>query len=176
MRDRELIQKVHSGNKEALSIIIDQYYTDIFRFCLYMVQIEDDAYDITQETFLKFIKYGTSYQHNNLKGYLLTIARNICFTYFREKKERLTTFEWEEIDNIPYNEDKLKEAETSVYMGNLLRELSQDVREVIILRIYEELKFRDIARIMGCSISTTKSRFRLGVKHLKKLMEDDYER
>ena len=176
MRDKELIQKVHSGNKEALSIVIDQYYTDIFRFCLYMVQAEDDAYDITQETFLKFIKYGTSYQHNNLKGYLLTIARNICFNYFREKKEKLLTCEWEEIDKIPYDRDKLTEVESSVYLTNLLKELSQEVREVIILRIYEEMKIKDIAQIMGCSISTTKSRFRLGVKHLKRLMEDDYEK
>lgn len=175
MKDRELIQKVHSGSKEALSIIIDRYYTDIFRFCLYMVQSEEDAYDITQETFLKFIRYGTSYQHNNLKGYLLTIARNICFTFFKEKKRTLTKCEWEEIDGIPYGIDKIKEAEVSVYLGSLLSELSQDMREVIILRIYEEMKFKDIARIMGCSISTAKSRFRLGVKHLKNLMEDDYE-
>ena len=54
--------------------------------------------------------------------------------------------------------------------------ISQDTREVIILRIYEEMKFKDIARIMGCSVSTTKSRFRLGVNQLKKLMENDYER
>ena len=50
---------------------------------------------------------------------------------------------------------------------NLLKELSQDTREVIILRIYEEMKFKDIAKIMGCSVSTTKSRFRLGVNQLK---------
>ena len=70
MKDSELIQKVHSGNKEAVGIIIERYYVDIYRFCLYMVQTEDDAYDIAQETFLKFMKYGTSYKHHNLKGYL----------------------------------------------------------------------------------------------------------
>ena len=79
MKDSELIQKMHSGNKEAVSIIVERYYADIYRFCLYMVQTENDAYDIAQETFLKFMKYGTSYKHHNLKGYLLTIARNICF-------------------------------------------------------------------------------------------------
>ena len=79
MKDSELIQKVHSGNKEAVGIIIERYYADIYRFCLYMVQTEDDAYDIAQETFLKFMKYGTSHKHHNLKGYLLTIARNIWY-------------------------------------------------------------------------------------------------
>ena len=52
-----------------------------------MIQNEEDSYDITQETFLKFMKYGTSYQRNNLKGYLLTIARNLCFDYQQRKKE-----------------------------------------------------------------------------------------
>lgn len=46
MKDSELIQKVHSGNKEAVGIIIERYYADIYRFCQYMVQTEDDAYDI----------------------------------------------------------------------------------------------------------------------------------
>ena len=96
MKDSELIQKVHSGNKEAVGIIIERYYADIYRFCLYMVQTEDDAYDIAQETFLKFMKYGTSYKHHNLKGYLLTIARNICFNYFRDKKEKVTAIECED--------------------------------------------------------------------------------
>lgn len=176
MKDSELIQKVHSGNKEAVGIIIERYYADIYRFCLYMVQTEDDAYDIAQETFLKFMKYGTSHKHHNLKGYLLTIARNICFNYFRDKKEKVTAVEWEEIDKIPNHKDMLTEAEDAVYLRNLLKELSQDTREVIILRIYEEMKFKDIAKIMGCSVSTTKSRFRLGVNQLKKLLENDYER
>ena len=49
-------------------------------------------------------------------------------------------------------------------------------REVVILRIYEELKFKDIAKIAGCSVSTVKSRFRLGVQHLKKMMEEEHEK
>ena len=61
MKDSELIQKVHSGNKEAVGIIIEQYYADIYRFCLYMVQTNEDAYDIAQETFLKFIKIIVNY-------------------------------------------------------------------------------------------------------------------
>lgn len=174
MKDKELVQKIHSGNKEAMSIVVERYYTDIFRFCLYMIQSEEDAYDLAQETFLKFIKYGSSYQHNNLKGYLLTIARNMCFTYFRERK--MPTCDVEEIENTVIDCDRLIEAEDYIYLRNILGELSQEVREVIILRIYEEMKFKDIAKIMGCGVSTAKSRYRLGVGQLKKIMENDYER
>lgn len=122
MSDRKLLKKVRDGDKEALSDIIKQYYADIFRFCLYMIQNEEDSYDITQETFLKFMKYGTSYQRNNLKG--------------------------------------------------LLNRLSQEVREVIILRAYEELKFKDIANMMNCSLSTAKSRYRIGIQQMKNMIKE----
>ena len=122
MSDRKLLKKVRDGDKEALSDIIKQYYADIFRFCLYMIQNEEDSYDITQETFLKFMKYGTSYQRNNLKG--------------------------------------------------LLNRLSQEVREVIILRASEELKFKDIAKMMNCSLSTAKSRYRIGIQQMKNMIKE----
>ena len=176
MKDSKLIQKIHGGNKEAVGIVVERYYEDIYRFCLYMVQIEDDAYDIAQETFLRFMKYGTSYKHKNLKGYLLMIARNICFDYFRDKKEKAVAVEYEKIIDLSNTRDQLNVTEDVIYLRNLLEELSQNIKEVIILRIYEEMRFKDIAKIMDCSVSTAKSRFRLGVKQLKKLMENDYEK
>lgn len=153
--------------------MIELYYADIFRFCLYMIQSEDDAYDITQETFLKFIKYSSAYRQHNLKGYLLTIARNLCFSYFRMQKERSHSYEWEILEKIPVQKDSIQNTENSIYLQKLLSELSPENREVVILRTYEELKFKDIAKMMGCSVSTIKSRFRLGVQHLKKMMEDE---
>lgn len=175
MTDKELIQKVHSGDREALGMVVERYYDDIYRFCLYMIHDENDAYDLTQEVFLKFIKYGSSYQHNNLKGYLLTIARNICFNYFRNKKEAFPVFEMDNVEEISMIQKEYNEVEMSMWFVEILGRLSDEIREVIILRIYEELKFREIAKIMGSSISTAKSRFRLGVKHLKIMMEDENE-
>lgn len=56
MKDSELIQKVHSGNKEAVGIIIERYYADIYRFCLYMVQTEDDCKDYGVQCFYYKVK------------------------------------------------------------------------------------------------------------------------
>ena len=190
MSDRKLLKKVRDGDKEALSDIIKQYYVDIFRFCLYMIQNEEDSYDITQETFLKFMKYGTSYQRNNLKGYLLTIARNCCFDYQQRKKEtgkNLRSYEAENENGIPKisentkniqqypdicGTDKMKELEDYLYLKGLLNRLSQEVREVIILRAYEELKFKDIAKMMNCSLSTAKSRYRIGIQQMKNMIKE----
>ena len=70
----------------------------------------------------------------------------------------------------------MAETEDAVYLKNLLKELSDDIREVVILRAYEEMRFKDIAKIMGCSLSTAKSRYRLGISQLKRRMENEYER
>lgn len=192
MSDGKLLKKVRDGDRAALSEMIGQYYSDIFRFCLYMIQNQEDAYDITQETFLKFIKYGMSYRRNNLKGYLLTIARNLCFDYFhREKgvKENICSYEAEkENGNLRISgcgrntqecrvssgnaKDKLKELEDYLYLKELLNNLSPDIREVVILRAYEEVKFKDIAKMMNCSLSTAKSRYRIGIQQMKNMIKE----
>lgn len=68
--------------------------------------------------------------------------------------------------------DKMKEMEDYLYLKGLLNRLSQEVREVIILRAYEELKFKDIAKMMNCSLSTAKSRYRIGIQQMKNMIKE----
>ena len=168
MTDKELIRKVHSGNKEALNSIINKYYDEIYRFCFYLTGCETDSYDITQEVFLKFIRYVDSYQYKNLKGYLLMIARNLCYDFFRHKKDIVCI---EEIVEIGKEDSEIAVVEDGMLLKQALLEISEEQREVIILRIYEELKFMEISKMLGCNISTVKSRYHLGIKKLKKIME-----
>lgn len=168
MTDKELIRKVHNGNKEALNSIIDKYYDEIYRFCFYLTGCETDSYDITQEVFLKFIRYVDSYQYKNLKGYLLMIARNLCYDFFRHKKDIVCI---EEIVETGKEDSEIAVVEDGMLLKQALLEISEEQREVIILRIYEELKFMEISKMLGCNISTVKSRYHLGIKKLKKIME-----
>lgn len=169
MTDKELIRKVHSGNKEALNSIVSIYYDDIYRFCLYLTGQEADSYDITQEVFLRFIKYIDSYRHRNLKGYLLIIARNLCRDYFHRRRDSYSIEE----DCFPGREDdRLANLENSLLLCQALQQLPVKQREIIIMRIYEEMHFHEIARITECNLSTVKSRFRLGIKNLRKILED----
>ena len=168
MTDQELIRKVHNGNKEALNAIVDRYYDDIYRFCLYLTGQETDSYDITQEVFLRFIKYVDSYEHKNLKGYLLIIARNLCRNYFHHKGDMYC------IEDTAYagtEDDRLGNMETRMLLWEALKQIPVKQREIIILRIYEEMRFHEIARILGVNLSTVKSRVRLGVNSLRKIME-----
>lgn len=79
----------------------------------------------------------------------------------------------EATEQISAKVDLLERKEINIYLEGLLGELSWEIREVIILRIYQELKFKDIAKIMGCNVSTAKSRFRLGIEQLRRKMEDE---
>ena len=170
MTDKELIRKVHNGNKEALSIIINKYYDEIYRFCFYLTGYETDSYDITQEVFLKFIRYVDSYQYKNLKGYLLIIARNLCYDFFRHKKD---TAPIEETAEAGKDDMQIKGIEDGMLIEQALLKISAEQREVIVLRIYEEFKFMEIAKMLGVNLSTVKSRYHLGLKKLRKIMEEE---
>ena len=174
MTDKELIRKVHNGNKDALGIIINRYYDEIYCFCLFLTGAEIDSYDITQEVFLKFIRYVDTYQYKNLKGYLLTIARNCCHDHFRHKKD-MVAFEDIEIAGregargvVAGKEDAgMTAVEDGMTLKWVLMKIPKEQREVIVLRIYEELKFREIVKILGLNLSTVKSRYYLGIQNLK---------
>lgn len=168
LTDKELIRKVHNGNKEALNTIVSRYYDDIYRFCVYLTGQETDSYDITQEVFLRFIKYVDSYEYRNLKGYLLIIARNLCRDYFHHRKEALYP---EEPAYMGTEDGRLDNLENKLLLCEALKRLPVNQREIIVLRIYEELRFHEIAKILGINLSTAKSRFRLGVRSLRKIME-----
>lgn len=168
MTDQELIRKVHSGSKDALNAIVEKYYDEIYRFCLYLTGQATDSYDITQDVFLRFIKYVDSYEYRNLKGYLLIIARNLCRDYFHHRKDTVCI---EEAAYAGKEDAGLNNLEDRMLLWHALQQLPVKQREVIILRIYEELRFHEIAQVLGCNLSTAKSRFRLGVQNLKKIME-----
>lgn len=166
MTDKELIRKAQEGNKDALNQIVEKYYDDIFRFCLYLTGNETDSYDIAQTTFLKFIKYVHSYTYKNLKGYLLIIARNACRDFWSHRDKNMVSYEKEKFD-IADTDKKMEEVENHIYLQELLQRLPEEQREVIILHLYEDMKFKDIASMIGSNVSTVKSRYQLGIMRMK---------
>ena len=170
MTDRELIRRIQNGDREALGSLIERYYDDVYRFCLYLTANEADSCDISQEVFFRFIRRADRYQYKNLKGYLLITARNLCRDYLR-KREREKRMEVP--DDIVCEKKTLNELETKLFINEILQRVPLEQREVVLLRIREEMKFQEIADIQGCSLSTVKSRYRLGIERLRKEMADD---
>lgn len=184
MTDRELIREIHRGQKQYLNIIAEKYYDDVYHFCCYQTGNMQDSYDLAQETFLKFIRYVDNYRYRNLKGYLLTIARNVCIDYFRSHQTRLekeTGFADPEILEKAVLSQQLPSAwkaeneqeEFIITVKQLSEQLPQMQREAIILFYGYGFKYREIAKMTGTGIATVKSRVRQGTKKLKQTVRKE---
>lgn len=171
MNDRTLIHEIQKGRKELLETVIERYYGDIYRFCAYLTGSPQDAYDLTQETFFKFIRYVDSYRYRNLKAYLFAIARNACMDYFRGQDVKLTALD--EAEELVETEQGFAQVETESALFMQLQKISAEQREAILLYYYEELKMKEIARLTGVSLSTVKSRIRQGLLKLRKICEKE---
>lgn len=178
MDDREMIRQIQKGKKEYLNQIAEKYYDDIYRFCCYQTGSSQDAYDLAQETFLRFIHSVGHYRYQNLKGYLLTIARNVCIDYFRDgrrRREREMGLAEVGSGEAPWGEMQGGEADVTssqeeflVTVAQLAEQLPQMQREAVILYYGYGFQYREIARMTETCVSTVKSRVRQGIEKLRK--------
>lgn len=179
MDDRQMIHQIQQGNKEYLNSIAEKYYDDIFRFCCYQTGSREQSYDLAQETFLRFIRYVDHYQYKNLKGYLLTIAMNVCRDYFHwaGKQQKFSDGNTQDLEEICSDGDltlgKTMEDENARIIREALLFLPPIQREVIILHCYSGLKYREIGKITGAGTSTVKSRMRQGMDKLRKILREE---
>lgn len=189
MEDKELIRRIQKGQTEYLNEIAGRYYDDVYYFCRYQTGSQEDAYDLAQETFLRFIKYVDHYRYRNLKGYLLTIAMNLCRDYIRTASQTRTKTE-PIISDVPepiyaadsaltsgssYYADQNKASENSLLLAEALIKLPDIQREAVLLHHFYGYKNREIARMTGASYDAVKSRIRQGLEKLsKQLRQSDF--
>ncbi|ACL21486.1 RNA polymerase RpoE-like sigma-24 subunit [Desulfitobacterium sp. LBE] len=135
-----------------------QYYPCIYNFIRWLIQDEDCAQDLAQETFLRaFVNLGTRSEHN-LSPWLHTIARNLCHDYWRKNKRRggrelllQDAFECEDESSKPLAAIENKETAKQIY--KILNLLKSEQRTALLLREIEGLSYDDAARVMGISVS-----------------------
>ena len=155
---------------EIETAIHKKYYDDIYRFCYYKTGNSSLSYDLAQETFLKLIKYIGTYKHRGkFKSYLITIAMNVCNTYFDKNKVELEELD----DNQTYKENdsnELSRIEQKNSIDKALKELPEKQKEVIILKYYEDLKIKDISKILDEKVPTIKSRLKQGIEKLSRYL------
>lgn len=162
---------IHKGNRLLPEEAAEKYYDDIYRFCCYQTGSTEDAYDCAQETFIRFIRYTDSYRDRNLKGYLLTIARNVCHDYFK-RAARDQEFIKGQLAQAEEGEEWAEEPQSCETLPEALAALPEMQREALILYYYDEFSIREIARITETNTATVKSRLHQGKRKLKKLLEE----
>ncbi len=181
-KDIELIQDHIKGNKDSLAFLIERYYKQIYNFVYRFVYCEQDANDITQDTFIKMWKNIRKIKKDkNFKSWLYTIAKNTTLDFLKKKKSLVfSDFENEEGDNILLEiikdedllpDELLEKKDLKNLLDNAISRLSISYRTVILLHHGEEMTFKEISEILKESIDTVKSRYRRGLIMLRNLLK-----
>ena len=186
MHSDALIARAREGDKNAQGKLVQLWYKRIYNFAYKFFFDHDLAMEASQKTFIAM--------HRNLpnlndparfRSWLYTIAVNFCREEMRKKKSARSTslndlkpgeaedsYRWELSEDRNENPEKLmQQAELSDLLQKCLLELSGEQREVIIMKEYEGLKFREIAEALNISENTVKSRMYYGLDGLKKILE-----
>ncbi len=179
--DAVLIKKYIGGSEEALSLLIDRHQQRIYSFIYSKVYSKDIAEDIFQDTFIKVIrtfKKGAYNEEGKFLPWVMRIAHNLVIDHFRRNK-RLPKFEHNGDFNIftvlsdsELNAEKqLIRQQTESDLQQLIQQLPKDQLEVLMMRMYQDMSFKEIAEKTGVSINTSLGRMRYALINLRKLIQ-----
>lgn len=185
--DSSLIVQYQNGEEKALAILIERHQKELFTFIFYKVMDEDLANDIFQDAFMKIIITLKQKRYNEEGKFILwakRIAHNLIIDHYRLKAKNVkiseTTYENEEYsifdiirepsENI---EDQLVSEQINSDLLKMLAYLPENQQEVIRLRFFDNLSFKEIAEQTETSINTTLGRVRYALINLRKIMEEN---
>lgn len=183
MTDEELVVMYADGNDEAFDQLLDRHQQVVFSYILYTIRNKNLADDFFQETFCKAIttiRQGRYTESGRFRSWLMRIAHNLMIDYFRQKKNEktLSNDEWGmDLFNNPTLceetvEGELVRRQVHSDVKKLVKHLPHAQREVVEMRYYEELSFKEIADITGVSINTALGRMRYAILNMRRLAAD----
>ncbi len=179
--DSVLVKDYINGNERALATLINRYQQTVFGFILSKVRDRALAEDLFQETFIKVInslKRNSYNEEGKFLPWVTRIARNLVMDHFRKSK-RIQKFDTnEDFDIFDFISDDSLNAESAIVkeqiisdVKKLVQELPEDQKEVLLMRIYKDMSFKEIAETTDVSINTALGRMRYAVLNLKKMVK-----
>jgi len=179
--DALLVRNYVAGDENALASLIKRHQSKIYGFIYSKVGDRDVSEDIFQDTFIKVIKTLKSNSYNEEGKFLpwvMRIAHNLIVDYFRKNKKMPMFRETEEFsifsimtDNNPNIEAQMITHQVENDLQKLIDELPNDQKEVLVMRIYQDLSFKEISELTGVSINTALGRMRYALMNLRKVIE-----
>lgn len=181
--DYELIERFIKGEQLCFEYLIRRHKNKVFSYISLYIRDQALAEDIFQDTFLKVIqsvKSGRYSDNGKFISWVMRIAHNLIIDHFRRVKQ-MNTFSNDDYESDIFNSRKLTEAniEDVIIKRQIQKDirkmiscLPDDQREVVILRHYSDLSFKEIADITGVSINTALGRMRYALINLRKIMEE----
>ncbi len=184
MTDAQLIRLYLEGEEQGLAFLISKHEQRIFSYILSKIQDRDLANDVFQDTFVKIIKTlrrGKYNEEGKFLNWSLRIAHNLVIDHFRKQKRMPTVAPNDEYDIFKIIKDGSPDAESEMIreqiekdLHRLILELPEEQLEVLKLRHFSGLSFKEIADQTGVSINTALGRMRYALINLRKLMEKNH--
>ena len=181
--DRDLIRQYLGGSEAAFEVLLKRHQTKGFSYILYTVKDEDIANDIFQDTFIKVVrtlKRGKYNEEGKFLPWVSRIAHNLIIDHFRRLKKMPTTSGGDDFDIfeiIPSDEqnasDSIEKAQSMSDVKALIKHLPDDQKEVLMMRMYFDMSFKEIAEKTGVSINTALGRMRYALINLRKLIKEN---
>ncbi|WP_372801649.1 sigma-70 family RNA polymerase sigma factor [Lutibacter sp.] len=181
MADGVLVSNYINGNEKSLEILIIRHKQRIFSFILSKVLDRDIAEDIFQDTFIKVIKTlkrGAYNEEGKFLPWVMRIAHNLVIDHFRRNKRIPTFNNTDEFDIFSVISDEVLNVEKQLIKNQILNdvrglidELPDDQKEVLLMRMYRDMSFKEIAENTDVSINTALGRMRYALINLRKLIE-----
>ena len=178
--DHELIQNFQDGDLNALEVLVLRHKDKMYTSILFLVKDKYLAEDIFQDVLIKIIdtiRGGRYTEEGKFLPWAMRIAHNLCVDHFRKVKRTpsiKTSDDRDIFEVINFTEEgadeKMMKRQSHEKVRQMLDLLPEDQREVIILRHYADLSFKEIASLTNCSINTALGRMRYGLINLRKMM------
>lgn len=181
LQDQELVDLYIAGDEACLKQLISRHQKRVFSYIMMVVRDRHLAEDVFQDTFIKVIqtlKRGSYNDEGKFLPWVLRIAHNLVIDHFRRQKRMPTVDAGEEFDifdvlvlrqgNV---EDKLVKGQLRTDLRAMIEKLPQEQREVLVMRHYMDMSFKEIADFTNVSINTALGRMRYALINLRKMLD-----
>jgi RNA polymerase sigma factor (sigma-70 family) len=168
--DEDLMLQVRDGAGEMLGVLFDRYQTPLFNFYSKLTGDRTLSEDLVQEVFLRILKYRQSYRPGTpFRAWIYQIARNARVDHFR-KFPHQTALEPEMLPPV-LPRDSAQELQEVQLLQRALMQLPEEKREILLLCRFQELKYQEIAELLGCELATVKTRIHRALLELRKAFQ-----
>ena len=179
--DKELIERYQDGDVHSFELLIGRYQKQVYSYILTLVKDKQLADDVFQDTFVKVIQTVKSKAYKDdgrFVQFAMRIAHNLVIDHFR-KENRIPTVEsssedYNYIDNVPITDHSVEQGmivdQVHSDLHRMITFLPDEQREVLRMRIFDDMSFKDIADITNVSINTALGRMRYALINLRKMM------
>ncbi len=183
LADEQLVEMYAKGDNSAFDVLLSRYQQKLYSYILFLVHNEDTANDLFQETFVKAIvtiQQGRYVESGKFSAWLTRIAHNLIIDKYRQDKNaNLISNDNDECDifnNAALSditvEMKIIKEQSLADVERLVKELPAVQQEVVYMRFYQNLSFKEIAETTGVSINTALGRMRYGLINLRRMVEE----